>query len=739
MLLVDNSVPLTMTWSKLGIAAAVCGGMVIGYCIYFDRKRRIDPDFKKKLRERRRARSQAEKAAKCAKKAQFPDFRDHNAVQAFFLQQIQLGEELLGQGKIDECVEHIANAVSVCGQPQQLLNVLQQTLPPQVFSLLIERLPSTGQDNVYLNPDIFMQLFSPLITSQRIMINHFSNAYSSISCFDGLNFMFSEYIGYLFVVIGYDRKDWLKRLLTVFVSIIKHVCGPNVSTLKSSEKIFKLVCGMVDTWYRLVNTEQSVLVEAIEQLRVDNNVATSCIKALTEATDKLKSSLTYSQIHALILVNHRFLSLYSTRTASELLPCDIMFLSLVGEVVEQNVFQKERNCFSFMSVYSDSENSEDEPDECFYSPDDSKGSDNVSVKSCIPAQTEITESSLSDNEFSSNFIFLLGKRKPHAVHVSHIVSGIPVFLIYEVGNEHLNSCILDGLLSLCGLEDIQVRGTTDREVIHSAVDSTDNAMRKLNDAFKKKNIPSSLSKLHSNTIKSIVKKWEPIKKKYQDYLKSHNTDLLQKMDSTIENIVSLLRNMYSNCVMDNAVASVNHDTVLLILHHKSTLSINKYLEEFPGLVHFLYIDRITHRFVAPHLDFSSQETTNLTKKKIWNMIQFARIHLQEGCTSIMWKDTLFHYSYFLWFEDSSGTPIKPKVPVATVIKTLSAPSVLTDFYSQLLKKCFLVSSNNRIRCYELFSVHLGLVTASCVLEQCRRLTATIWEVTGVPTSPLDLL
>lgn len=82
--------------------------------------------------------------------------------------------------------------------------------------------------------------------------------------------------------------------------------------LKSSEKIFKLVCGMVDTWYRLVNTEQSVLVEAIEQLRVDNNVATSCIKALTEATDKLKSSLTYSQIHALILVNHRFLSLYST-------------------------------------------------------------------------------------------------------------------------------------------------------------------------------------------------------------------------------------------------------------------------------------------------------------------------------------------------------------------------------------------------------------------------------------------
>lgn len=53
------------------------------------------------------------------------------------------------------------------------------------------------------------------------------------------------------------------------------------------------------------------------------------------------------------------------------------------------------------------------------------------------------------------------------------------------------------------------------------------------------------------------------------------------------------------------------------MYTKSTLSINKYLEEFPGLVHFIYVDRITHRFVAPGLDFSSVETTSLTKKKVF--------------------------------------------------------------------------------------------------------------------------
>ena len=35
--------------NKLGIMAATAGAAFIGYCIYFDHKRRSAPDFKKKL------------------------------------------------------------------------------------------------------------------------------------------------------------------------------------------------------------------------------------------------------------------------------------------------------------------------------------------------------------------------------------------------------------------------------------------------------------------------------------------------------------------------------------------------------------------------------------------------------------------------------------------------------------------------------------------------------------------
>lgn len=38
-------------------------------------------------------------------------------------------------------MDHLCNAIVMCGQPQQLMQVLQQTLPAQVFSTLLERLP----------------------------------------------------------------------------------------------------------------------------------------------------------------------------------------------------------------------------------------------------------------------------------------------------------------------------------------------------------------------------------------------------------------------------------------------------------------------------------------------------------------------------------------------------------------------------------------------------------------------
>ncbi|VDM16877.1 unnamed protein product [Hydatigera taeniaeformis] len=121
---------------KVTLFGAVVG--FIGYCVYFDRKRRSDPEFRTKLAKRRRARALA---AQRASVPALPAMNDPRAVHTFFLEQIQQGENALSSGCTDEAVRHFAYAVVVCGQPTQLLQVLQHSLSPAIFSKLVASLP----------------------------------------------------------------------------------------------------------------------------------------------------------------------------------------------------------------------------------------------------------------------------------------------------------------------------------------------------------------------------------------------------------------------------------------------------------------------------------------------------------------------------------------------------------------------------------------------------------------------
>lgn len=122
------------------------------------------------------------------------------------------------------------------------------------------------------------------------------------------------------------------------------------------------------------------------------------------------------------------------------------------------------------------------------------------------------------------------------------------------------------------------------------------------------------------------------------------------------------------------------------------------------------------------------------------MVKFTRCHLQQGNLSIMWKDTTFNYVYFLWFEDKAGSPLKPRIFPTHSSRALPQAGILCgDFYQRLIEVCFPKMTLSNVRCFELFCIHLGLATSPVVLEQTRRLAATIWEVTGVPNNPIDLL
>merc|ERR1719508_604069 len=114
---------LDLSSKSLGVWAGLGTAAFLGYCIYFDRKRKS-----------------TNKSRKTGAGPALPDFSDNEAVQRFFFQTVQQGEELLATGDIQNGVEHLALAVAVCGQPHSLLGVFQQTLPPQIYHLLLTNL-----------------------------------------------------------------------------------------------------------------------------------------------------------------------------------------------------------------------------------------------------------------------------------------------------------------------------------------------------------------------------------------------------------------------------------------------------------------------------------------------------------------------------------------------------------------------------------------------------------------------
>ncbi|XP_046400500.1 mitochondrial import receptor subunit TOM20 homolog [Ischnura elegans] len=118
--------------TTIGVAAAFCGTIALGYIIY-DRQR-------KPVNDKRRI-----KPAPVALDAKhgslsIPDFKDKYSLQKFFIDEVQRGEELLNQGKDREAVDHFVKATVVCKQRDKFLPVIKDKLSNQVYNMILKGL-----------------------------------------------------------------------------------------------------------------------------------------------------------------------------------------------------------------------------------------------------------------------------------------------------------------------------------------------------------------------------------------------------------------------------------------------------------------------------------------------------------------------------------------------------------------------------------------------------------------------
>jgi len=82
------------------------------------------------------------------------------------------------------------------------------------------------------------------------------------------------------------------------------------------------------------------------------------------------------------------------------------------------------------------------------------------------------------------------------------------------------------------------------------------------------------------------------------------------------------------------------------------------------------------------------------------------------------------------------------IGIALVINIILLVTYLYQWYlyRRVMVECFPSMHQSKIRCLELFCIHLGLATSSCVLEHSKRLATNIHdEFVGGGNPTADLL
>ncbi|XP_064547132.1 mitochondrial import receptor subunit TOM20 homolog B-like [Drosophila montana] len=155
--------------SLLAFTVGTASAFILGFCIYFDQKRRSDPDYKKKVHARRQREHDKFKYRMSSGDDMDPnssmvDANGHTSLERCFLSEINMGEQLISQGNMSEGLSHLANAIMMCAQPMPVLQTLKESLPERVFMPLIMKLQelqsngsnsmsSSNKDNSTSSPD----------------------------------------------------------------------------------------------------------------------------------------------------------------------------------------------------------------------------------------------------------------------------------------------------------------------------------------------------------------------------------------------------------------------------------------------------------------------------------------------------------------------------------------------------------------------------------------------------------
>ncbi|XP_028324523.1 BLOC-3 complex member HPS1 [Gouania willdenowi] len=621
--------------------------------------------------------------------------------------------------------------------------------------------------------DSISTLFAPIIISCSTMADRESECYTSFTTENNHIYVLHRFDECLYIAVngdGEEKEDDLRRKIYVMKKMIEVLFGMvtlSGNLLKKElrpqdtehrARLWKHLQGLLETYSNLRENDQSFLVEAVERL-IHPTLCEQCIEFLERPlVQQINSSVERAGeevLHAFILVQTKLLAFYSSRNASTLSTSDLLVLIIMSQNMYPSVDMDDH-------AAEDVESTSGSGRESFYTPEPSSSEgDSISSENFLRVNLPVFEFVDPDVQMAEDSLHTLDDKPPdpstplrvflevsqkdrlcpmmpHSMYCLPLWPGITLVLLTKIPNSAVAISVYTFLEAFANLEKRlnENKGISTMHDVHNKLDKFIKALGR--------------SEIQSVQLQNA---WTDFKNKA---FARGGTGFTKELIPCCVNMKTQLCGIYRQCFLtlsrpsamsrrlspglqERAQVMLREKLVdwkdFLLVKSKRNITMVSYLEDYPGLVHFICVDRSTGRMIAPSFSISEQTTTELgqgpvahyIKSKVWSLVRTTRSYLQKGYSTVTLRDGDFYFCYFLWFENEMGykleagdIPVQPdeSPPIGVLAR---------DYYRNLLRYYSKNLKGEAVKCYELLTVHLGVIPSEIILQHCRQLASKLWE------------